>query len=54
MEEVHWDPTTIETLVQGLDPVDWTQLELLARQTRSRYLDFVVFIAATGADGRGP
>lgn len=31
MEEKKWDQATIETLVQRLDPVDWTQLKLLAR-----------------------
>lgn len=33
MEETRWDHAMIEALVQGLDPVDWTQLELLARLT---------------------
>lgn len=33
MTETVWDAAAIEALVQGLDPVDWTQLELLARLT---------------------
>ena len=26
-----WDPAAIQALVDGLDPIDWQQLELLAR-----------------------
>lgn len=38
MEEVRWDHTTIGTLAQGLEPRDWTQLELLARLTSGQQI----------------
>jgi len=38
MEEVRWDHTTIGTLAQGLEPRDWTQLELLTRLTSGQQI----------------
>ncbi len=30
-ENITWDAAAIQALVDGLDPIDWQQLELLAR-----------------------
>lgn len=38
MEEVRWDHTTIGILAQGLEPRDWTQLELLTRLTSGQQI----------------